>query len=406
MKAANNGTYAIPTNTAIGEYTYLLLNKEALDDFDYDTDAGLGQFTGITSETAQDFLADVQAYKLSGDEKTDKYTHALYSELDEIALASSGIYYWGIDDEGNLTNSFSALASNINSGAAYGNSKSYMENITSVLDTKFADQLKIVKGYQSNGYYGTEDEFKAGKVAMACVTGGAEIPSQYAEHYEAVVIGTPTLNTMDLYENLFAVSSYTANTSRSMEILTYLNTNEDLRNLLQYGIVEEDYRLVDSKYTDEEGNPYKVVELLKNDDGGYDYVMDINKTGNTLIAYCTEDQNPAIRDFIKEQNIDSVASITMGYRLDYKDLNVDMDALNEVKALSATVLAELKACDYASYDAKVSELRDMLNEEDCFYALAADEEPAEDESLVGLTYSYTEWAVEKKLYTRPTEETE
>ncbi len=406
MKSANDGTYAIPTNTAIGEYTYLLLNKDALADFDRDTAEGLKEFKSFTSAETKAFLEEVYGYKLNGTDKTDKYTHALYSNLSQDVLASTGVYYWSVDAEGNLTNSFSAMASDITAGAAYGDKSSYL-GMSSVLDTAFADQLKTVKEYAKN-YNFTSGEaaaaFAKGDVAVACIKGGAEIPSMYAENYEAVVIGAPTLNTVDLYDNMFAVSSYTANTSRSMEIITYLNTNEDFRNLLQYGILDEDYQLVDSDYTDEEGNPYKVVEMLKNDDDEYDYVMDINKTGNTLIAYCTEGENPAIKDFIKQQNIDSVPSLTMGYRMDYKDLNVNAEALTELKALSDKVLKELLACDYDRYDEKVNELKNEIASNEGFMALNMDVAPLKAEDACGLRYSYTEWAVEKKIYERPKEE--
>lgn len=406
MKAANNGTYAIPTNTAIGEYTYLLLNKEALADQMYDTDAGLKEIKSLTDENVQDFLADIKKYQLDDADVAESYTHALYSNLPQDVLASTGVYYWGIDDNGNLSNNFSVLASDIASGATYGAKSSYM-SMNSVLNTKFVNQLKTVKYYDEAYDYSSDaaaTAFAEGKVAVACIKGGAEIPAMYAENYEAVVVGQPTLNTMDLYENMFAVSSYTANTSRSMEVLTYLNTNEDMRNLLQYGILDEDYQLVDSEYEDENGDPYKVVRMIKNDDDGYDYVMDINKTGNTLIAYSTEGENPALKDFIKQQNIDAVVSLTMGYRIDYKDLNIDMESLKQLKELSKTVIDALLACDYASYDITVDNLTLQISSATYLGDLMADSVPESDEEFCSLAYSYIEWAVEKKIYERPKEE--
>ena len=88
MKEANGGsTYAIPNNFAIGEYTYLLVNKQALADFTYDTDNGLADFTSITADTVKNFLSDVAKYR--GD--SEDYTQVLYSNLSQDKLASTGI---------------------------------------------------------------------------------------------------------------------------------------------------------------------------------------------------------------------------------------------------------------------------------------------------------------------------
>lgn len=395
MKSANDGTYALPTNTAIGEYTYLLVNRDALADLDYDTTEGLKSFTGLTSDAVKDFLADIKTYQLDNADVTESYTHALYSNLSQDTLASTGIYYWGVDENGNLSNNFSALASDVNG--------KYM-NMTNVLNTKFVEHLKTVKYYDEAYDYSSPTAataFANGKVAVACITGGAEIPSEYADKYEAIVIGQPTLNTMDLYENMFAVSYYTASTARSMEIITYLNTDEAFRNLIQYGIENEDYRLVDSEYTDAEGNPYKVVKPIKNNDGSYDYVMDVNKTGNTLIAYNVEGENPGLKEFIKKQNTEAQISLTMGYRVDYEGFNVDADALASLFDLSTAVLFALRSCTYDNFDATVEQLRTQLESEECVSALLADVAPEKDGDKCGLNYSYTDWAIYNGFYTRP-----
>ena len=403
MKSANgNSTYALPTNTAIGEYTYLLINKEALAAMEYDTDLGLKDFTSFTADRVQEFLDDISKYNNSFDGKM------LYTDLSDVELASSGIYYWGVDGNGQLSNSFSLLASDVTAGAAYGDKTTSYLAMNRTFNTNFKNQLSVVKGYSKvYGAMNNYDAFVNGNVAMACIKGGAEIPEMYAENYEAVVVGTPTLNTMDLYKDMFAVSTYSANTSRSMEIITYLNTNEDMRNLLQYGILDEDYQLVDSDYEDAEGNPIKVVKMLTNDDGGYDYVMDVNKTGNTLIAYSKVGENPLLKDYIKQQNIDAVASLTMGYRIDYKDIVVDIEALQKIRVLSADALAKLEEATADTLDTVISEIEDAVaSESSTFGAVFADLAPANPDDVCGLNYSYTEWAVEKKIYERPTEEEE
>lgn len=325
MKSINNkAIYAVPTNAAIGEYTYLLVSKKALEDSDYATDEGLALLSngGLTGENVQRFLANI------GDHG---YTQLYFdsSKVDYVDLASAGIQYWGVDENGEFINDFSILASDVGEEA-------YFDSTGIFYDTKFKEQLSIINEYAYKGYFGDAEQFANGQVAMAYVKGGAEIPYIYEDDYETIVLERPTITTEDIYRNMFAVSSYTSSLSRSMEIVTYLNTNEEFRNLILYGIEGENYELVNSDYSNAEGEPYKVVKRLNEN-----YMMDINKTGNTLITYSLEGENPALKEYIKEQNLKYKVSPLMGFNLSYDGYTVDMEKLETVRGLSADVRKQL-----------------------------------------------------------------
>lgn len=398
MKSNNNGTYAIPTNTAIGEYTYLLLNKDVLAKTRYNTTSGIANFTSLTCDAVQDVLGQV------ADEYKDYVP--LYSCLGENGLAVSGIKYWGTDADGVLSNEFSVLGSEYDVNAKYKSQESYMSSIGSILNVaSFNDQLKTLKKYKALGYFGTEQDLKDGKAAVAYVKGSPDVVAQYGDKYEAVVIGKPTLTTEDLYKNMFAVSSYTESLSRSMEIVTYLNTNEDFRNLILYGIEDENYELVDSDYLDGDGLPYKVVRRLNNS-----YMMDVNKTGNTLITYTLEGGNPTLNDFIKEQNNHAKISITMGFGLDVTDYSVDMTQFDELRTLSASILQRIESLDVgvkpsdyateaefnAAFDSAFKEAIAAINADitaaTCVSTLRSYAEPASEEDTCGLGFAYHYWA--------------
>lgn len=432
MKEAGAGsTYAIPNNFVIGEYTYLLINKQALEDFSYDTDKGLANFTSLTADNVKMFLSDIQEYKLKAGVNAG-YTHALYSNISQVELASSGVHYWGTDEEGNLSDEFSALASNVNPDAIYGQKSSYLNDgeyvMTDVLNTKFTKQLRTIKEYKEAYEFDSAEAKKAfeeGKVAVACINGGATLPEMYADDYEAVVIGKPTLKVEDLYKNMFAVSSYSSSLSRSMEIVTYLNTNEDFRNLIQYGICdteaeildsdgkaikERDYKIVESDFIDPAtGTPYMVVERIPNDEGKYDYVMDVNRTGNTFIAYFTVNDNPSLLDYYKKQNNDAVIDLTLGFTTDYNGYKINTEALKELRTLSEYVLGELLKCkvtpsndEEESYDEVVTRLREELSEEGekgaCIRALQELFKSEEDpDAPCGLAFIYNQWGASKKI---------
>lgn len=431
VKEAGGGTYAIPNNFVIGEYTYLLVNKKALADFRYDTDKGLAEFTSLTSDTVKSFLSDIQKYKLN-DENTD-YTSVLYSDISQIELASAGVYFWGTDEDGNLSNEFSALASDINPEAIYGQKSSYMNGddsvMTNVLNTAFYRQLNTIKEYYYNYQFNSDkaaSDFADGKVAVACINGGADIPDKYADDYEAIVIGKPTLNVEDIYRNMFAVSSYTSSAARSMEIITYLNTNEDFRNLIQYGICDtvtelldsngeavkgRDYKLVESDYIDPStGEPFMVVERIPDSDGNFGYVMSANRTGNTFIAYPSVDDNPLMLDYYKKQNIEATLNLTMGFTLNYNNHKVDTESLKELRALSAEILGILNA-EYATFDEYkeavdevkgwFDEMSDNAEKVECVQKLIDFEESINNpEAPKSLAFIYNEWGTSKKICTK------
>ena len=389
IKSMNNGTYALPTNTDIGEYTYLLLHKDVLAKTRYNTANGLAQFTSLTCAATRSVLSQVAtSYK--------QYV-PLYSCLGEDGLAVTGIKYWGVDENGVPSTEFSALASSYSTSALYGTTASYMSSLDSVMgNTSFVNQLTYLKQYKSYGYFGTEKDLKDGKVAVAYMKGSADIPVKYADNYEAVIIENPTLTTEDVYANMFAVSSYTTSVKRSMDILAYLNTNVEFRNLILYGIEGENYQLVESDYVDEDGDPYMVVRRLNDD-----YMMDINKTGNTFKAYVLEGEDPSLVEFYKIQNNAMKIDLTMGFHYEWQDYKVSAEALEELRELSARVYKMIEEIDCTNDDTirkGINNVRNAIFAEDCIMELNELIEPGKNDTTCTLGYAYYSWAVLNKIH--------
>ena len=389
IKSMNNGTYALPTNTNIGEYTYLLLHKDVLAKTRYNTANGLAQFTSLTCAATRSVLSQVAtSYK--------QYV-PLYSCLGEDGLAVTGIKYWGVDENGVPSTEFSALASSYSTSALYGTMDSYMPSLDSVMgNTSFVNQLTYLKQYKSYGYFGTEKDLKDGKVAVAYMKGSADIPVKYADNYEAVIIENPTLTTEDVYANMFAVSSYTTSVKRSMDILAYLNTNVEFRNLILYGIEGENYQLVESDYVDENGDPYMVVRRLNDN-----YMMDINKTGNTFKAYVLEGEDPSLVEFYKIQNNAMKIDLTMGFHYEWQDYKVSAEALEELRELSARVYKMLEEIDCTNDDTirrGINSIRNAIFAEDCIMELNELIEPGKNDTTCTLGYAYYSWAVLNKIH--------
>ncbi len=398
MKEANGGVYAIPANNAIGEYTYLLFNEDILSEAHYNTPSGLSMFDSITDPDLADYFAWVQ----------DCGYAPLYTELSSTELAALGksysdegdksVKFWGVDANGISSEDFSVVASDYYSDAAYKEEDtSCMYKMGSFTGTAYYSFLEQVMKYRDNGYFADSAE----DAAVICVKGGADLPLQY-EGYKAVAIGTPTMQTMDLYNDMFAVSSYTSSTARSMEILTYLYTNDDFHNLLLYGVEGENYELMESEYADENGDYYTVVKRLKDT-----YIMAPEKVGNALIGYCLDDEDPALRDYVMQQNNDVVPSITMGFTFNYKGYSVDLEALKSLRLLSDSVAERLNACTSSEeFAAVMTAIRAELAEADNVKLMEAvtSTKDAIAGANTGVQFVYITWTKDMGIYVEPPEE--
>ena len=380
MKSLNSGMYAVPTNATIDEYTYLLVNKELADEFSYDTPNGFASLTSPTCTELVSFLEDV-AVKDGEIDYVPMYTNLAQYELASIGK-DAATKFWGVDENGNLIDGFSVLGSEYDPTKGYGSKDSYMTmgNILQA-NSPFIQRLTTVKELYSKNYVTADaTALENGTAAVACIKGGADIPDIYSEKYEAVVIGNPTFTADDVYSDMFAVTSYSTSVTRSMKIITYINTDEEFRNLILYGIekgheieLEKKVTAADgtpvldengkqkkttvtipanyekSVYKDITGHEYTVVTKLNKN-----YMMPLEKTGNVLLAYGEVDEDGNViklvkKDYAAAQNSDAVVSTIIGFTPDYGDLVYNKADMDTVRKASAEILAKLDAMTYEEF---------------------------------------------------------
>ena len=155
------------------------------------------QYTSLTCNMVQDFLELVDT-----DDTLSKSYYPLYTNLDSIDLLISNLKYWGVDDDGVLSEAFSVL------GGYYGNNDDYLDaNKYAKIENLFANEqfindIKTLKQYEFNGYY-TPEEGK--DFAVGYVTGGKELVELYGEDYEMIPVAYPRLTEEALYSDLYAV---------------------------------------------------------------------------------------------------------------------------------------------------------------------------------------------------------
>ena len=294
-----------PNNTVIGEYTYLLLNKSLVDKYKYSP----SDLTSVVK--CADFLADVS-----------KYEPDVLPVVGELPVTLTK--YWSIDPDTLEVDhdKFNVIGHGISDMATLGS----MFNFTGLFGTNaelantsdYAKQLIAIRTYKDLGYI-TEDTSTTKEYAMRVVKGGGELVEVYGDDFYMNVIESPRAGYEDIFGNMLGVSTYTRSLKRSMEIITYLNTNSDLRNILQYGVEDVHYEL------DEDGLLHRLNDR---------YMMDINKTGNVFMAYPEEGMPKNVWDYGKSQNTDAKTLMTLGLRFKEDDFTSsdDENALEKLRS--------------------------------------------------------------------------
>ena len=379
-KWSTSGTYAIPNNVIIGEYTYLLVNKELAKKYSYNPDEL------NTLAKCSDFLADVAAYEpgvapILGD------------------IYTTGTYYWSIDTATGKINSnnFNLLASTMTNRT---HDPKIDTNVTLACNnvfknTEYTDQLKCIQAYKDAGYVVAESANT--NYAVRMVKGGADLAAVYGEEYSLNVLEYPRAGYEEVFNNMLAVSSYTRNVARSMQIITYLNTNSDLRNILQYGVEGVHYKI-----DDDSG---KLVRLNN------DYMMKLETTGNVFMAYPEEDMAIDAWEWGKKQNLDVKPYLSMGFDFTsriavpegedpatYWTLNIAN--ITEINNLSAEIEKQIAAVK------DLAELEELITAwaalEDTKSFLKVEKSPAEPKegsnAVPGFYYYYSQWVQDTGLY--------
>ena len=380
-KWSTSGTYGIPNNVIIGEYTYLLVNKELAKKYSYNPEEL------DTLAKCSDFLADVAAYEpgvapILGD------------------IYTTGTYYWNIDTATGKINSnkFNLLASTMTNRT---HDPSIDTNVTLACNNvfknvEFTDQLKCIQAYKDAGYVVAESQNPA-NYAIRMIKGGADLAAVYGEDYSLNVLEYPRAGYDEVFNNMLAVSTYTRSLARSMQIITYLNTNSDLRNILQYGVEGVHYKI-----DDDSG---KLVRLNQ------DYMMKLETTGNVFMAYPEEGMPLDAWDWGKKQNLDVKPYLSMGFDFanrvvvpegedpaSYWTLNIDN--ITKVNDLSADVEKQIAAVK------NLAELEELITKwaalEDTNSFLKIEKSPAEPKEgstdVPGFFYYYSQWVQDTGLY--------
>ncbi len=340
-----SGTYAIPNNHPVGEYQYLLVNKELVEQYDYDEDK-LSTFLKCT-----DFIKDIGNQHLDG----------VVPLLGPVEAAN--MVYWG-SEEGE----WSVLASQILNSMAY-NTKALPKSIFA--NNTYVNTVGAMKELTELGYVGDGTIKEGEKFAVGVISGDASIAEQYGEDYYVNVYAKPMMTEDDAYGHMFAVSTFSKSLSRSMEIITLINTDKELRTVLQYGVEG-----VNWEYEDEDTQ--ETIKILNND-----YQMNLVDTGNVYMTYPGEGISMDYWDYGKQQNLDSSTSPYMKFDGYVNDEN--KASLAELDKISKEYKEKLDALTYAEFDEAIAAFKDEIKNNETFIELTDTENENSPVSI------YTAW---------------
>ena len=309
-------------------------------------------------------------------DKADEENESDVPHYVEYGAFEEGVEYYIAEITFN-SDDFSILGSAVEEDADEKTKLNFENVFTGNFD--YADQLLAIKKIQENGFYDAKAIEDGKKFAAAIVKGGADVAAKYADDYFAVVIDAPVADFGAMYENMFAVSKATSDLTRSMEIITLLNTDPEFRNLVQYGIEGENY---DVKTVEIDGKKYPKIERLNKH-----YMMDINKTGNLFVAYPEENMSPNVWDFGKIQNRDSRRAPLSAFDINSLT-SPDLDLLIALEAISDEWKAKLDACKTSEeLVAVIDQIKLKTATDENLKRLTS---PAESDSM-SLNIIYNEW---------------
>lgn len=328
ITASYDTTYAIPNNVLSGEYTYLLVDKTLATKYQYAVE--VPSWTSITD--AESFISDIAKYEPS--------VVPVYGDLVPTNTHSWNYKAGSMGDITTYTNQagkFSIFTSKVSTDATIESPLV----IEKSLNLNYGKQLKTIQMFKDNNYVTTE--LKEGqKFAVGFMKGNEATIENYRDDYEILVLEKPKITTYDLFDNMFGIYANSENeTTRNMEILMLLYTNEEFRNIIQYGIEGVHYTIDDKT---------GVLKRLNQD-----YMMDINKTGNVLIAHAEEGVDPNSIKYLKAALMD--ATVYPGVSFNCSSvLGVVTELVEAENALSKKYEEKLAACkNLADLEAVIAE---------------------------------------------------
>ena len=369
---------AVGNSHPIGEYTYLLINKELCDSMYYDP----SEMKSLLD--CQDFIEDIGL--------GDSGVTPLLSEAD-----TAGLHYWSNenkDENGNSVVTYSVLASMIQDSDDY-TAKLNIRNIFAL--KPYTRTVTMMKKLQERGYIGNDSQ--SVDFGVGVIKGNAKDLAKYGivfdeegninadeSKYYVNILSKPRATCDDIYQALFAVSAYTKDVRRSMEIIQLINTDSQFRTILQYGVENVHWKVDPSSPSDD---PY--IMKLKDD-----YNMNLVETGNVFITYPDYGVSMSYWRDGENQNLDSMIDPLIRFTNYVNDTN--RSYFEKLEEESAKIFAKVEGMSAEEFENSINDLKSEVEKLDVYSKLTRTK--IDDDGFEPLAYKYGEYYAE---YMQPKE---
>ena len=323
LKAVTGDVKAIPNNNLLSEYTYLVVDKTLADKYNFDVDA-VDSYDDLDAGDAG-FLTQIKENEDVIPMATVPDALGIYQYFDDgIAVGTYFDPIYGYDT---------------NEGTDFT-----IQNLFSI--PQYREHLILMEEYEEKGYFSASSD--TDEYAVTVVKGDASVPDLYGDDYYVKVLQNPFVEVDSIFEGMFAVSSYTSDEKRALQVLEMINTDSEVKNLLQYGIAYDG---------DNDDVANYQVNTIENEDGSFsysitrlnhNYMMNNALTGNVYMGYPEEGQNVDAWTYYKETNLASALSPFLTFYLSDSDLDGMFDDIIR-RACMMEVLAPL-GYDYDEYE--------------------------------------------------------
>ena len=142
---------------------------------------------------------------------------------------------------------------------------------------------------------------------------------------------------------MFAVSSYTKSVSRSMEIITQINTDPELRTILQYGVEGVHWRV--------NAENEEVIDIISED-----YKMNLIDTGNVFMTYPAAGIPMSDWDVMKAQNLEVRGNPYVGLKRSEYITEENKAAFDAVAEISKEFKERIDAMTAEEFKASLEDL--------------------------------------------------
>ncbi len=305
--------YGIPTNKPLaGEYTYFVFNKDLLDKYGYQ----VKDLTVYAGNKFKEYMGVIKANE-----------PGVWPVSGTVDIAGAEMY----------DNSFITISSAFNSVGA-SNNASFMES-------RYMDHLAAITEYASLGYYPAYQPAYARYAVEIQKSDKLEEEKEWTAPdgttYVRYLYDIPRIGVDEAFTSAMCVSATSPNPDRAMELITLLQTDEELANLLQYGIEGVNYN-----YNEFEDS----IKMT-----GNTYVMDNLVTGNTYIKYPQGNDHDYVEN-AKKANLNTAPSALLGLYPSFSS--------KEEKSDFECVKAVLQTATQAVLDGRdLAEVRAIINKE-------------------------------------------